>query len=105
MFRVNVLNNLSKVTNKLEMIGINVQERVFESILASESEIKNLFNAQYFDSTQIEINSESDGVSISIKSIEINPGAYENDTGFEYASISQKVKDIIMKKINSKSGS
>lgn len=104
MFNVKVSNNLSKVFDKLDMIKINIESGVAESISVSESEIKDLFNAEYFESTDVEIAPVSEGVSVVIKSVEKYPGSYESGTGHDYASISRKVKDVMINKINLKSG-
>ena len=104
MFKVQVVNNLPKVIDRLDMLNINIQSAVAEAVSSSEYEIKNLFDTQYFENTEIEIIPEGDGIAINIKNLGEDYYYYQNSTGSEYVDIADKARQVIAKKIVEKFG-
>lgn len=104
MFKVQVVNNLPNIIDKLDMLNINIQSAVAEAIASSEYEIKNLFDTQYFENTEIEIIPEGDGVVMNIKNLGEDYYYYQNSTGSAYVDIGNKAREVIAKKIIGKFG-
>lgn len=104
MFRVQVIDNLPMVINKLEMLSINIESAVAEAVMSAEPEIRNLFNDEYFEDTEIEISSSGDGIDLNIKNLDEDYFYYQNSTGAAYSDLGVRAKEIISSKIKSKFG-
>lgn len=89
MFKVQVVNNLPGVMNKLDMLSINIQSSVAEAVSGSESDIRSLLN-QDSNYADVEIMPSVSGVDVNITNC--------------YYDISDEVKEIIANKIKSKFG-
>ena len=99
MFKIQVINNLSNITNKLDMLHINIQSAVADAVASSEYEIQNLFSKQYFENTEIEIAPSADGVSVHIKNLDEDYYYYQNSTDASYSDIGVEAKGIIANKV------
>jgi len=104
MFKVHVVNNLSGVSNKIDMMNINIQSSVAEAVMSAEPEIKDLFDNEYFNNTEIEIIPSAEGIGICIKNLDEDYYYYQNTTGSSYYDIGVKAKEIIANKLKSKFG-
>jgi c-di-AMP phosphodiesterase-like protein len=102
MYKVSVTSNLSKITNQLEMMNINFQSSLAEAVAAAEPEIKNVFNSQDFQNTEITLQPGGDSVTVSITNDEDDYYKYEKTYSESYSGIRARVFDIISQKINEK---
>lgn len=89
MFKVQVVNNLSSVFNKIDMLNINIQSAAAEAAIAAEPEIRDLFDSNNNES-DIEISPTSGGVEIVVKNC--------------YYDISDEARQIVINKLKSKFG-
>jgi len=104
MFKVQVINNLSSVSNKIDMMSINIQSAVAEAVMSAEPEIRDLFDNEYFQNTEIEVVPSSESIGVNIKNLDQDYFYYQNTTGASYYDIGVKAKEIIANKIRSKFG-
>lgn len=104
MFKIHVVNNLPNIVDKLDMLNINIQSAVADAVMSAEPEIKNLFDSQYFENTEIEIIPSVEGIGVHIKNLEEDYYYYQNTTGSSYYDIGVKAKEIIANKVKEKFG-
>lgn len=104
MFKVQVVNNLSGVMNKIDMLKINIQSAAAEAVMSANEEVRNVFDNQYFENTEIQMTPGIDGIEINIKNLDEDYYYYQNETGGSYYDLGVKVKEIISNKLKSKFG-
>jgi hypothetical protein len=104
MFKVKVENNLNAVLNKIDMLKINIESAAADAVMSADSEIKDVFNNEYFENTEIEMTPSVDGLEINIKNLDEDYYYYQNTTGNSYYDLGNKVKEVISNKLKSKFG-